>query len=173
MITTACIDGSTECVRRLLSAGASPVPPDAWGRDPAAVARQLDRAGPLRLLEAATGASSAGKSKKVNGVDEGHGSSRSGDEGRTSSLPKMPEPPPLGADNVRRDRGFIGDGDVSGGDEEAISRSGAGHVSDGGDANTRADPTKTRVLSGSRWVVMNENGRMLERASGKVRELAA
>lgn len=116
----ACIDGSTECVRRLLRAGASPVPPDAWGRDPAAVARQLGREGPLRLLEAFKDSTGPGSGSGARG---------------SASVSTVGLPLENGAaENERRS----------------------------------ARARKAR-LHGDRWVVMNEGGRMLERASGKVR----
>lgn len=142
---TACIDGSTDCVRRLLSAGASPVPPDAWGRDPAAVARQLGRAGPLRLLEDAAARSKTGGNSMRGG-------------GRAS-------PPAV----TRPSAG--GDGDASDGEREAGNIGSAPEGEGGGGRGTVpvAGGPLRGALSGNRWVVMNEGGRMLERASGKVR----
>eukprot|EP00752_Nemacystus_decipiens_P014799 g13175.t1 len=149
----ACIDGSTECVRRLLAAGASHFPPDAWGRDPAAVARQLDRAGPLRLLEAAAAAAAAGGGRKSNGDSA---------RGVSSALPAASA------------RGGDG-GDVSGGDS-GIAIAGVDGGGEGGGQLERGSELReaggesaaAAVVVGKRWVVMNESGRMLERRSGKV-----
>lgn len=147
---TACIDGSTECVRRLLAAGASHFPPDAWGRDPAAVARQLDRAGPLRLLEAAAAVAAGGR--KSNG-----GSVRNG----SSALP------------AASTRGGDG-GDVSGGDPGTVIADFDGGVEGGGQLERgfglgeEGGSAAPAIVVGKRWVVMNESGRMLERRSGKV-----
>lgn len=123
LVIPACIDGSTDCVRRLLRAGASTLPPDAWGRDPAAVARQLGRAGPLKLLEAAAAAAGGGSS---------------GGSGRKSLPPTFMRSPSAGVDA-------------------------------GGDGLRAGDGGGRVRITGNRWVVMNEGGRMLERGSGKVR----
>ncbi|CAM9453683.1 unnamed protein product [Ectocarpus sp. 8 AP-2014] len=149
----ACIDGSTECVRLLLSASASYFPPDAWGRDPAAVARQLDRAGPLKLLEAAAtaggkGSSSSSSSRKKPGRRTKHG---------------------RGGSSAWTGRGGGGGGDASGGDADAAAAAAEGVddeeaervIGEGGQKGATA-------VVGNRWVVMNESGRMLERRSGKV-----
>ncbi|CAM9122136.1 unnamed protein product [Ectocarpus sp. 12 AP-2014] len=146
----ACIDGSTECVRLLLSAGASHFPPDAWGRDPAAVARQLDRAGPLKLLEAAAagGKGSSSSSRQKPGRRNKHG---------------------RGGSSAWAGRGGGGGGDASGGDADAAAAAVEGVddeeaervIGEGGQKGATA-------VVGNRWVVMNESGRMLERRSGKV-----
>lgn len=150
--TTACIDGSTECVRLLLSAGASHFPPDAWGRDPAAVARQLDRAGPLKLLEAAAaGGKDSSSSRKKPGRRSKHG---------------------RGGSSAWAGRGGGGGGDESGGDSAAAAAAAEGVddeeaervIGEGGQKGATA-------VVGNRWVVMNESGRMLERRNGKVRVL--
>lgn len=154
-------------MRRLLAAGASPLPPDAWGRDPAAVARQLNRVGPLRLLEAAaatTSSSSRGRRKRspsttshkrvcssggvgdIEGVIDNRGSSSP-----PQALSKVGVAPGK-EEGVEED---AHDGDISGGE----------HCDQGHDVRDRK---VFRRFGGRRWVVMNESGRMLERASGKV-----
>lgn len=153
-------------MRRLLTAGASPLPPDAWGRDPAAVARQLNRLGPLRLLEAAAATNStSSKSRKkqspsttshkglysnggfrdIEGVIDNRGSSSSSPPLKVAVAPGKGEG---GEEDAH-------DGDISGGED-----CGQGHGVHG--------RRVFRRFGGRRWVVMNESGRMLERASGKV-----
>lgn len=151
-------------MRRLLAAGASPLPPDAWGRDPAAVARQLNRAGPLRLLEAAAATnstSSRGRKKRSPSTTSHKGVCSSGGfrdiegviDNRGSSSPPL--------------KVAVAPGKGEGGEEDAHD----GDISGGEDCDQGHDVRDRRVIrrfGGRRWVVMNESGRMLERASGKV-----
>lgn len=107
------------------------------------MARQLGRPGPLKLLEAAVGASAPGGSKGGGG-------------GRTKPIPAFMRSPDGGGRDAER--------------EEAGSRG----ESEGGGVGTGVGRWRRggSIFSGDRWVVMNESGCMLERASGKVRRAA-
>ena len=142
-------------MRRLLAAGASPLPPDAWGRDPAAVARRLNRSGPLRLLEAATASRGGRKLVASGGVTSGAIPNGGCD---STSLPP-PRPVKAGAGPCEGRGGE--DEEQEDGAHVGVGKSDA----DGGGWSPKGSGGRG---GGSRWVVMNESGRMLERASEKV-----